>query len=292
MEAPASVVGLQFQHSALSSRFMTITSKTTCPTCKDCASEELDCFVIDNNGYVVLAEDRNFTGRFFGDLEGAVMDSLRTGNVVFRKVPMFDYQGLCTDDEGRGSSNANFILTPFTQLTVLMHWMFGQLLWLLFESNLSHLWYSTQASASPVIEGPKAKEEKSEPRPCDLKTSLYLLQYEGLSNYDYTYDHCSRPHLVQRIPYTNLVLVVIKSTFETCYKKVTSSPVEIHYNGTDHPCQKLLLNDLPRRRLSGCFSENPLEHEVKLCGGCSRVKANISLFVVWCVMCLRAILCH
>jgi hypothetical protein len=82
-----------------------------CPTCKDCASEELDCFVIDNNGYVVLAEDRNFTGRFFGDLEGAVMDSLRTGNVVFRKVPMFDYQGLCTDDEGRGSSNANFILT-------------------------------------------------------------------------------------------------------------------------------------------------------------------------------------
>jgi hypothetical protein len=29
MEAPSSVVGLQFQHSALFSRFMTITSKTT-----------------------------------------------------------------------------------------------------------------------------------------------------------------------------------------------------------------------------------------------------------------------
>jgi hypothetical protein len=60
---------------------------------------------------VVLAESTNHTGRFFGDVEGAVMDSLRTGNGVFRKIPMFDYQGLCTDDETTGSSNANFILT-------------------------------------------------------------------------------------------------------------------------------------------------------------------------------------
>jgi hypothetical protein len=39
------------------------------------------------------------------------MDSLRTGSAVFKKVPTFDYQGLCTDNEGMGSSNANFILT-------------------------------------------------------------------------------------------------------------------------------------------------------------------------------------
>jgi voltage-dependent calcium channel alpha-2/delta-4 len=60
---------------------------------------------------VVLAEDRNVTGRFFGDMEGAVMDSLRDDSAVFRKIPMFDYQGLCADDEVRDSSNANFILT-------------------------------------------------------------------------------------------------------------------------------------------------------------------------------------
>jgi len=52
-----------------------------------------------------------FTGRFFGEVEGAVMDSLQTANVVFKKVPMFDYQALCTDDEASSYSNANFILT-------------------------------------------------------------------------------------------------------------------------------------------------------------------------------------
>lgn len=69
---------------------------------------------------------------------------------------------------------------------------------------------------------------------------------------------CCRPHLVQRIPHTNLVFVVIKSTFETCSKTCSSSPEEIQYNGTDYPCQKVFLNDLPRRRLSGCFLEHPL----------------------------------
>ncbi|PNF16359.1 hypothetical protein B7P43_G10508 [Cryptotermes secundus] len=319
MEAPASVVGLQFQHSALLSRFISITSKKTCPTCYDCASEELDCFVLDNNGYIVLAEDKNLTGRFFGEVEGAVMDSLRTGDAVFKKVSIFDYQGLCLDDKNRTSnSDANFILTPFTHFKLLVQWVFGQLLWLLFDSNLSHLWYGTQASASPFGEaiyydtydfddemefpvvdedkgsGPREKEEVTlVPLPCDQKTSLYLLQYEGLQKYKYTSDDCSRPHLAQRIPHTNLVLVVINSMFETCEKKVMSSPVEIRYNGTDPACQKLFLNDLPRRRLSDCFSENPLEHEVKLCGGCARVKTNIILFVVvWSMLYLGYMLHH
>lgn len=63
---------------------------------------------------MVLADNRNLTGRFFGDVEAAVMDSLRNDSAVFKKVPMFDYQGLCTDDdddEVKESSSANFILT-------------------------------------------------------------------------------------------------------------------------------------------------------------------------------------
>jgi voltage-dependent calcium channel alpha-2/delta-4 len=61
---------------------------------------------------VVLAEEKNLTGRFFGEVEGAVMDSLRTGDAVFKKVSIFDYQGLCLDDKNRTSnSDANFIFT-------------------------------------------------------------------------------------------------------------------------------------------------------------------------------------
>jgi hypothetical protein len=81
-----------------------------CPSCRDCASEELDCFVLDSNGYVVLAEDKNLTGHFFGEMEGAIMDSLRTGTAVFKEVPVFDYQAICVE-EIKISNVANFILT-------------------------------------------------------------------------------------------------------------------------------------------------------------------------------------
>jgi hypothetical protein len=60
---------------------------------------------------VVLAENKNLTGQFFGDVDGAVMDALRTDGAVFRKVPMFDYQGLCTDEEVIDSSSANVFQT-------------------------------------------------------------------------------------------------------------------------------------------------------------------------------------
>lgn len=43
-----------------------------------------------------------------------------------------------------------------------------------------------------IVLGPMVKEERREPRPCDQRTSLYLLQYEGLSKYDYTRGDCSR----------------------------------------------------------------------------------------------------
>ncbi|XP_069675652.1 voltage-dependent calcium channel subunit alpha-2/delta-3-like isoform X2 [Periplaneta americana] len=288
LQAPASVVGLQFPHSALLSRFMTITSQINCPVCFECASEELDCFVLDNNGYVVLSEDQNSTGRFFGELEGAIMNDLRTGeDAVFKKVPVFDYQGLCFDEVRKITSDANFLLSPFSQLKLMVQWVFGHVLWLLLESSLAQLWYGahTTAASMPEIEGPAQEKVViiQVPRPCDQKTSLYLLQDDMLDKYAYSHDQCSRPHMVQRIPRTNLVLVVIKSMFQTCFKKVTSSPLEIHYNGTDHPCQKLLLNDLPRRRLSGCFSENPLEQEVKLCGDSGRAVLSAS---VWLAACL------
>ncbi|KAJ9576032.1 hypothetical protein L9F63_007132, partial [Diploptera punctata] len=284
MEAPASVVGYQFLHSAFFSRFMNITSRTICPHCHGCASEELDCYVLDHNGYVVLSEDHNATGQFFGEIEGAIMDALRSGSSVYRKVPMYDYQGMCFDEKRVITGAANFLLTPFTQLKNIAQWIFGQIVWLLVQTNFGHIWYGTDVSAlSEVIEvydeeyevltddieeeeteedlGPKMKIEILQiPRPCDQRTSLYLLQDAELDKYKYTNDHCSRPHLVERIPHTNLVLVVVKSMYEACFKKVMSAPIEVEYNGTEAPCQKLLLNNLPRRSLSGCFSEKSAEN--------------------------------
>lgn len=55
-----------------------------------------DCYVIDNNGYVVLSERENDTGRFFGELfgAGAVMESMVELG-IYKMLTIYDFQGLC-----------------------------------------------------------------------------------------------------------------------------------------------------------------------------------------------------
>lgn len=53
--------------------------------------------MLDNNAYIVLSERDNVTGRFFGEIEGAVMESMVELN-IFKLITVYDLQGLCWDD--------------------------------------------------------------------------------------------------------------------------------------------------------------------------------------------------
>ena len=43
---------------------------------KTCASEDLECYVLDNNGFVVISETKANTGKFFGEVDGTILESL------------------------------------------------------------------------------------------------------------------------------------------------------------------------------------------------------------------------
>lgn len=69
-----------------------------------------------------------------------------------------------------------------------------------------------------------------------------------------------RPFHVARIPHSNLILVVVNQMIGGKSTKVLSTQMEEvkvweTYNGT-YPCNKIYLNDLPRRRLAECFVSN------------------------------------
>lgn len=53
--------------------------------------------MLDNNGFVILSENPEQSGKFFGQLDGTIMDSL-VQDRIFKKVAMQDYQGVCYDD--------------------------------------------------------------------------------------------------------------------------------------------------------------------------------------------------
>ncbi|XP_043272509.1 voltage-dependent calcium channel subunit alpha-2/delta-3 isoform X2 [Venturia canescens] len=113
-KAPAAVVGLQFHHSSLASHFMNITS--TCAKCKkNCASEELDCYILDNSGFIIISESHEHTGKFFGEIDGTIMDSL-VQDRIYRKVTVVDYQGVCLPQEQYLSSAPRVVSNSMLKL--------------------------------------------------------------------------------------------------------------------------------------------------------------------------------
>lgn len=53
---------------------------------KTCASEELDCYILDNNGFIIISEKHEHTGKFFGEIDGTIMDSLVQDKIFRYKI--------------------------------------------------------------------------------------------------------------------------------------------------------------------------------------------------------------
>ncbi|XP_014599810.1 PREDICTED: voltage-dependent calcium channel subunit alpha-2/delta-3 isoform X1 [Polistes canadensis] len=145
-KAPAAVVGLQFQHSSLASHFVNITSTCTAGTTgckKNCGSEELDCYILDNSGFVVISERHEHTGKFFGEIDGTIMDSL-VQDRIYRKVTVIDYQGTCSPQESHRSSAPRTTSASILKGTALI----GNFIWNLFLSfNVQDIWRTVVAFA-------------------------------------------------------------------------------------------------------------------------------------------------
>ncbi|XP_050452759.1 voltage-dependent calcium channel subunit alpha-2/delta-3 isoform X1 [Cataglyphis hispanica] len=148
-KAPAAVVGLQFQHSSLATHFVNITSTCTGMTgCKkNCASEELDCYILDNNGFIIISERHEHTGKFFGEIDGTIMDSL-VQDRIYRKVTVIDYQGTCNPQESHQSSAPRTLSNSIIKTAAA----FGNFLWTLVLSlNIQDFWRTTLAFANNAM---------------------------------------------------------------------------------------------------------------------------------------------
>lgn len=64
----------------------------------------MDCYIIDSNGYIVVSENDADTGKFFGEIDGAIVASMLE-NKTFDTVTVYDLQAVCTRLDSASSSN-------------------------------------------------------------------------------------------------------------------------------------------------------------------------------------------
>ncbi|XP_032665097.1 voltage-dependent calcium channel subunit alpha-2/delta-3 isoform X2 [Odontomachus brunneus] len=291
-KAPAAVVGFQMPMTGLYRRFIALTSVTTNPL-MNCSHNWIDCYLLDQNGYVVISEAHNDTGQFMGTQEGAVMKSM-VGQGLYNSVEIYDYQAWC--QEIRVGNSASSLMVPLRYIWELLIWLMLRL-----------AWFSTQFVNLPGIHGKvHSDEDAPDPPPppklylhhfpCDQKRTLYMLNEtvaaRGVTNHS---DYCSRPYYAQRVAHTNLLLVVVDSMYSTCYRRLEVTPVNIepaeYTNDTiEKPCHKIPLNTLKRRRLENCFTEHSLEYEIDDCGSASGLTVSLMLLCLVFVRILYAFL--
>lgn len=89
--------------------------------------------MIDNNGYIVVSETQNDTGKFFGSVNGGVMEAM-VQNGTFQQITVYDWQALCFRNV-KVSSDAHITLTPFRLILGAVKLILGQLFWALARIN-------------------------------------------------------------------------------------------------------------------------------------------------------------
>jgi hypothetical protein len=170
-KAPVAVVGMQIDYDTFYDVFMNTTSRCiqgdskqhrggrngyqgypgqnrkTQQDCKPCSSPDIECYVIDNNGFIVVSEQRENTGKFFGEVDGTIFDGL-IQHKIFRPIQIYDYQAICLEMADDGSA-ASLMLTPFKMVAWAFNWIIGQIAWTIIRFEIHHLWNPDWTYAFP-----------------------------------------------------------------------------------------------------------------------------------------------
>ena len=140
-KAPAAVAGMQIDYDRFRQEFFNRT-KNMCGQ-----NTDLACYVIDNNGFVVISDDAVHTGKFFGEVDGSILDSL-IQHQIYKKIEIYDYQAICLEREDDGSS-ASLLLTPFRIMKNVFNWILAQVAWTVIRFEIHHLWNPDWTYAFP-----------------------------------------------------------------------------------------------------------------------------------------------
>ncbi|XP_021369927.1 voltage-dependent calcium channel subunit alpha-2/delta-3-like [Mizuhopecten yessoensis] len=236
------VLGLQIKYQEIQKKIGDIIQKcgnfTNCElTCRD---NRVNCYLLDNNGYVMMSKDPNEIGGFFGDADGGTMMREMINRHLFEEINFKDYQGMCeSSDSGEDESSAEHLINPFKRLLGVVLWMFGEIAMLMTEWSF-HSWLtgSHRSEASPTpTDCPTMEYDLSEMNPehleiwyyhykkmahcqpsvvinpCHKYMTLYKANFQQLRNPRikgtiYGCDQCNMTYVVQWIRDTNLIFVI------------------------------------------------------------------------------------
>uniref|UniRef100_A0A7N8YIZ6 VWFA domain-containing protein n=1 Tax=Mastacembelus armatus TaxID=205130 RepID=A0A7N8YIZ6_9TELE len=208
---------------------------------------DLNCFLVDNNGFIVLSKERN-ESRFVC------------------RVSLFDYQAMCKNSHHHTSSARPLLSVSYYRSESRL--LFHPYLFLL-DFNLCGLWHSDY-----FVDAHKQRKVEAM-LPCD--TAYPGFMYDSSvreTNSLIKCGRCQKMFVVQQIPDSNLVLVVTQADCD-CSRQY--GPMLLDEHNATVKCNRMKSQKV-RRRPESCHAYHPKEN-AKDCGGASSISPS------WCLFC-------
>ncbi|XP_065807361.1 voltage-dependent calcium channel subunit alpha-2/delta-4 isoform X3 [Labrus bergylta] len=278
--AIAGAIGVQMTLALMESRFWAIAAQPNDTDCSDvewacplrCDSYEIECYVIDNNGFVLISKQRNDAGRFFGEVDGSVMTTLiRMG--MFKRVSLFDYQAMCKMTS-HSVSSARPLLSPFYGLASALKWFLSNFLLFLLEFNICGYWHTDH-----FAEASAHKKRGDSLQPCDTEYPSFVYEPSVKeTNSIIKCGRCQKMFVMHQIPETNLLMLVVQADCDCSrqYPPLTMEPREVKYNASVK-CDRMRSQKI-RRRPESCHAYHEQEN-ANDCGGASAISLSAALFL-------------
>ncbi|XP_038873942.1 voltage-dependent calcium channel subunit alpha-2/delta-4-like [Salvelinus namaycush] len=242
------------------------------------SAEDVNCFLVDSNGFIIVSKERSEVGRFFGEVDGSVMTALIKSG-MFKQVSLYDYQGMCRSGHSH-SSSARPLLSPFYGLAAVIKWFFSHMLMFLMEFNFCGLWHSDYIVDAKAGYHTSHKAKKVDAlQPCDTEYPGFV--YDSSireTNSLIKCGRCQKMFVVQAVPESNLVLMVVQADCDCSrqYSSITLEPKEVKYNASVK-CNRMKSQKV-RRRPNSCHAYHPKEN-AKDCGGASEISLSVAVFL-------------
>lgn len=116
------VVGVQYNYSSFYSTFFKIAEHYKL----DCHLDEINCFVLDNNGFVIISNHYQHAGLFIGQINGDLLQDMIARN-IYKKTKFFDYQAICIRITPFWNG-VQSLMTPFKFIKQTLLWITARLL--------------------------------------------------------------------------------------------------------------------------------------------------------------------
>ncbi|XP_054433169.1 voltage-dependent calcium channel subunit alpha-2/delta-4 [Pteronotus mesoamericanus] len=273
--AIAAAVGIQMKLDFLQRLFWAATRQCgagdgLCP--KSCQDSDLDCFVIDNNGFILISERSQEIGRFLGDVDGALMTQLLSTG-VFSRVTLYDYQAMCKTPSHHHSA-AQPLVSPISALLTATRWLVNELLLFLLEWSAWGSRHADSAAEAKAAFHHSHKHQKQDAlQPCDTEYPVFVHQRAiQEANGIIECGACQKIFVMQQIPNSNLLLLVTDPTCDcSIFPQVLQEATEVKYDASIK-CDRMRSQKF-RRRPDSCHAFHP-EEDAQDCGGASETSAS------------------